>query len=86
MRGVRLLGRRVIVRHNLTVTLDPHPGTGASRHLPALFAAEHVELVSSLPCYLAENTDAQRGRNAHAKSIESLRLLNEQGSVCPAQG
>jgi MoaA/NifB/PqqE/SkfB family radical SAM enzyme len=35
--SARALGRSVIVRHNLTVTLDPHPTTGASmRHHPHL--------------------------------------------------
>lgn len=78
--GARALDKRVIVRHNLTVALDPHPLTGSSmRHLPAFFREQAVEVVASLPCYTAENTDRQRGRDAFAKSIESLRLLNAEG-------
>jgi radical SAM/Cys-rich protein len=74
------LGRRVIIRHNLTVTIDPHPLTGASmRHLPELFARHGVEVAASLPCYTASNVDRQRGAGAFSKSIESLRLLNAAG-------
>ena len=77
---LRALGRHVIVRHNLTVTLDRHPHTGASmRHLPESFARHRVELACSLPCYIPENTNAQRGARVHERSIESLRLLNAQG-------
>jgi radical SAM/Cys-rich protein len=78
--AARALGKRVIVRHNLTVTHDPHPLTGASlRHLPEFFAAQGVEIVSSLPCYGELNTDKQRGDGVFQKSIASLRLLNAQG-------
>jgi len=83
----RALGRKVIVRHNLTVTLDPHPLTGASlQHLPAFFARTGVEVVSSLPCYTAPNTDGQRGGGVFAKSIESLRRLNAEGFGVPGSG
>lgn len=81
------LGRRVIVRHNLTVTLDPHPVTGASmEHLPEFFARTGVDLVCSLPCYTSAVTDRQRGRGAFGKSVESLRRLNEQGYGMPGSG
>jgi len=74
------LDRRVIVRHNLTVTLDRHPVTGESmRHLPRLFARHRVELDCSLPCYTRPNVDRQRGEGAFSKSIESLEMLNRAG-------
>jgi len=80
VRGARALGRRVIVRHNLTVTLDPHPATGASlRGLPAFFRETRVEVVSSLPYHREYLTDLQRGRGVFEKSVESLRLLNAEG-------
>lgn len=76
----RALGRHVMVRHNLTVTLDPHPITGESMaHLPALFARHGVEVVASLPCYTEPTTDRQRGAGVFLGSIESLRRLNEVG-------
>ncbi|MFA5843965.1 MAG: arsenosugar biosynthesis radical SAM (seleno)protein ArsS [Coriobacteriia bacterium] len=84
---IRALDRHVIVRHNLTVTMDRHPRTGGSmRHLPELFARNRVEVTGSLPCYLPENTDAQRGARAHERSIDSLRLLNAQGYGVPGSG
>ncbi|MBE0416790.1 MAG: arsenosugar biosynthesis radical SAM protein ArsS [Coriobacteriia bacterium] len=80
VRRTRSLERHVIVRHNLTVTLDPHPVTGESmRWLPAFFAEQRVELVSSLPHYQPYLTDRQRGSGAFEKSIESMRLLNATG-------
>lgn len=76
----RALGRHVMVRHNLTVTLDPHPVTGDSMaHLPALFARHGVEVVASLPCYTRSNTDEQRGPGVFLGSIDSLRRLNAVG-------
>lgn len=76
----RAIGKHVMVRHNLTVTLDGHPKTKASkRYLPEFFARNHVEVISSLPYYQEYFTDKQRGKGAFKKSIESLRLLNAQG-------
>lgn len=87
VRRLGALDRRVIVRHNLTVTLDPHPVTGASmEHLPEFFARAGVELVCSLPFYTAHLTDRQRGQGAFEKSVESLRRLNEQGFGMPGSG
>ncbi len=78
--GARALSRHVMVRHNLTVQLDPHPITGASlAHLPEFFARHRVEVISSLPYYQAYFTDAQRGSGVFEKSLEALRRLNAQG-------
>jgi len=67
-------GAAVQVRTNLTALLEP-----ASAELPAFFAAQGVRLVASLPCYLEENVDAQRGAGAHRGSIAALRRLNALG-------
>ena len=76
----RALGKRVMVRHNLTVTLDGHPQTKQGmRHLPEFFARNRVEVVSSLPYYQEYFTDKQRGRGVFEKSVESLKLLNAEG-------
>ena len=76
----RQLKKKVIVRHNLTVTLDPHPITGASlSDLPDFFAEQGVELSSSLPCYQEFFTDKQRGSGVFEKSIKALRGLNQRG-------
>lgn len=80
VRGARALDRTVIVRHNLTVTLDPHPTSGASMEdLPEFFAEQRVQLVSSLPFYEQYFTDKQRGRGVFGKSLESMRRLNALG-------
>jgi radical SAM/Cys-rich protein len=76
----RALGRHVMVRHNLTVQLDPHPLTGESMaDLPEFFARQRVEVISSLPYYQQYFTDAQRGNGVFDKSIEAMRRLNAFG-------
>ncbi len=76
----RKLGKHVIVRHNLTVTFDGNPQTGESKtYLPEFFAGHHVEVVSSLPYYQEYFTDKQRGKGVFGKSVEAIRLLNQQG-------
>ena len=70
----RALGRRVIVRCNLTVTLEP-----GMEWLVEFYRRAGVELVCSLPCYTAENTDRQRGAGVFDKSIVALRNLNAAG-------
>ncbi|HUK55276.1 MAG TPA: arsenosugar biosynthesis radical SAM (seleno)protein ArsS [Nitrospiria bacterium] len=76
----RTIGKHVMVRHNLTVTFDGHPGTKASKeHLPEFFARNQVEVISSLPYYQEYFTDKQRGKGVFRKSIEGLKRLNAQG-------
>lgn len=78
--AARQLGKHVMVRHNLTVTIDGNPQTGESKqYLPKFFAEHQVEVISSLPYYQKFFTDKQRGNGVFKKSIESMRMLNEQG-------
>src|SRR5262245_55547222 len=70
----RRLGRNVIDRCNLTILL-----VAGQLDLPEFLAEHDVEVVASLPCYLAENCDAQRGDGVFEKSIEALRRLNSVG-------
>jgi radical SAM/Cys-rich protein len=70
----RALGAHVIVRHNLTVMFEPD-----QEDLPGFFRDHAVEVVSSLPYFLEQQTDAQRGRGVFEKSIEALHRLNEVG-------
>lgn len=80
VRKARQLGREVIVRHNLTITTDGHPATGASMdHLPAFFAENGVTVVSSFPYYQKYFTDLQRGVGVFEKSIRGLKALNAVG-------
>jgi radical SAM/Cys-rich protein len=67
-------GLRVIDRCNLTVLFEP------GQEDTARFLAEAaVEIVASLPCYLQENVDQQRGRGVYELSIEALQWLNREG-------
>ncbi|HHN73915.1 MAG TPA: radical SAM/Cys-rich domain protein [Acidobacteria bacterium] len=87
VRRARAVGRHVMVRHNLTVTLDGHPISGASMaHLPGFFAEQGVEVISSLPYYRASLTDRQRGRGVFDKSVEAIRRLNAEGFGRPGSG
>lgn len=70
----RALGRKVIVRCNLTVTLEP-----GMEWLVEFYRRAGVELVCSLPCYTADNTDRQRGAGVFDKSIAAMRQLNAAG-------
>jgi radical SAM/Cys-rich protein len=75
------LERRILVRSNLTILT-----VRRFRHLPAFFAEKGVTVISSLPCYTAENTDKQRGDGVFHKSLEALRLLNARGYGRPGSG
>jgi radical SAM/Cys-rich protein len=80
LEAARGLNKHVMVRHNLTVTIDGNPQTGErKRYLPEFFARHRVEVISSLPYFQEFFTDKQRGNGVFKKSVESLRLLNEQG-------
>ena len=67
-------GCHVIDRNNLTII-----ETTAFAWLPEYLAAHQVEVVASLPCYSAENVDAQRGDGVFGKSISALKKLNSFG-------
>jgi radical SAM/Cys-rich protein len=70
----RDLGARVMVRHNLTVMFEP-----GQEDLPDFFRAHEVEVVSSLPYFLEQQTDAQRGPGVFEKSVAALKRLNAAG-------
>ena len=70
----RELGRHVIDRCNLTVLLLP-----SQSGLAEFLARHEVEVICSLPYFLGEQTDAQRGAGVFERSIDALRLLNGLG-------
>lgn len=67
-------GCQVIDRNNLTIIETP-----AFAWLPDYLARHEVEVVASLPCYLPDNVEAQRGAGVFAQSISALRKLNAVG-------
>lgn len=68
------LGRHVIDRCNLTITLLPNYA-----YLPAFLARHGVEVIASLPSPSAQQTDAQRGTGVFEQSIAALRRFNDLG-------
>ena len=72
--GARALGRRVMDRCNLTVLL-----LRSQAGLAEYLAEREVEIVASLPYFLAQRADAQRGDGVFDRSIEALALLNRLG-------
>lgn len=70
----RPLVDELIVRSNLTVIFEP-----GKEYLPEFFKDNKLHLICSLPCYLKENVDNQRGMGVFEKSIKALKLLNTIG-------
>ena len=74
VRAARAQGIAVIDRCNLTILGEP-----GQEDLAAFLAEQQVEVVASLPCYLEENVDRQRGNGVFEKSLAGLRQLNALG-------
>ena len=66
--------RHVIDRCNLTILLQP----GYEDYAEFMFRHE-VEIIASMPCYSAENVNAQRGEGVFDDSIKAMQLLNSLG-------
>jgi radical SAM/Cys-rich protein len=81
VRRVRALGVEVIDRCNLTILSEP-----GQEDLAAFLAAQGVTVVASLPCYLEDNVDRQRGRGVFQRSLDGLRELNRLGYGHPGSG
>ena len=70
----RASGTRVIDRCNLTILVEP-----GHEDLAEFLAANEVEIVASLPCYLEDNVDRQRGKGVFGASVDGLVRLNGLG-------
>jgi radical SAM/Cys-rich protein len=81
VRSARSLGVRVMDRCNLTILEQP-----GQEDLPQFLAGERVEIIASMPCYLQDNVDRQRGRGVFDSSIRALRALNALGYGGPDTG
>ena len=71
-------GVKVIDRCNLTILLEPD-----YLDLPEFLAQNRVEIVASLPCYMEDNVDKQRGKGTFNASISALKKLNSLGYGLP---
>jgi radical SAM/Cys-rich protein len=74
IRVARGAGVSVIDRCNLTILGEP-----GQEDLAAFLAHQRVTVVASLPCYLSDNVDRQRGDGVFARSITGLHQLNALG-------
>jgi radical SAM/Cys-rich protein len=81
VRAARALGMRVIDRCNLTILAEP-----GYEDLAQFLADQEVEVVASLPCYLEENVNKQRGDGVFQASLNGLRQLNALGYGAPESG
>jgi radical SAM/Cys-rich protein len=70
----RELGVQVMDRCNLTILEQP-----GQEDLARFLTDHEVEIVASLPCYLEDNVDRQRGKGVFETSIRCLQTLNRYG-------
>ncbi len=70
----RKLGVTVMDRCNLTILEQP-----GQNDLAQFLADNRVEVVASMPCYLQDNVERQRGKGVFDGSIRGLRMLNALG-------
>lgn len=72
--AARKANKEVIVRSNLTIYFESE-----FEDLPEYFAQHQLRVIASLPCYLEENVDKQRGAGVYNASVRAIQLLNQQG-------
>ena len=80
VKAARDIGVRVMDRCNLTILHEP-----GQEDLADFLHDNAVEIVASLPCYLEENVDKQRGKGVFDGSIRALKLLNEKVTASRVQ-
>ena len=70
----RAMGVEVIDRCNLIILLEE-----GYEDLASFLADQKITITASLPCYLEENVEKQRGKGVFDGSIRALKILNELG-------
>lgn len=73
LRQMRSVGS-ILLRSNLSIF-----DSADYEDLPKFFMENNVEIISSMPCYLEENVDHQRGKGVYNKNIKMLQKLNSLG-------
>jgi radical SAM/Cys-rich protein len=68
------LGANVMDRCNLTILEQP-----GQEDLAEFLRRHQVEVVASMPCYLEDNVERQRGKGVFDASIRGLKKLNAAG-------
>ena len=64
----------VIDRCNLTILNEK-----GMENLPEFLSDNEVEVIASLPCYIEQNVNKQRGKGVFESSIKALKKLNSLG-------
>jgi len=72
--SAREIGVQVMDRCNLTILGEP-----GQEGLAEFLAHQQVEITASLPCYLEDNVDRQRGKGVFQRSIGARQRLNALG-------
>jgi radical SAM/Cys-rich protein len=72
--AARERGIEVVDRCNLTILFEP-----GQEHLAQFLADQGVTITASLPCYLEENVEQQRGKGVYSESIRAIQQLNRLG-------
>ncbi|WP_428353457.1 arsenosugar biosynthesis radical SAM (seleno)protein ArsS [Methyloprofundus sp.] len=70
----RKQGLHVMDRCNPTILVEP-----GYEETAEFLAEQQVEVIASLPCFLEDNVDAQRGKGVFTASIKALQKLNALG-------
>ncbi len=81
MRQAAALDVHLMDRCNPTIIEEP-----GYEWVPGFLAELGVEVIASLPCYTADNVDAQRGKGVFDASISALQKLNALGYGQPNSG
>ncbi len=74
VKQARRQGLHVMDRCNPTILVEP-----GYEDIAEFLAEQQVEVIASLPCYMEDNVDAQRGKGVFTASIKSLKMLNDLG-------
>ena len=74
VQAARKQGLHVMDRCNPTILVEP-----GYEGMAEFLAEQQVEVIASLPCYMEDNVDAQRGKGVFNASIKALQKLNELG-------
>jgi len=74
-------GLHVMDRCNPTILME-----SGYEDMAEFLAEQQVEVIASLPCYLEDNVDAQRGKGVFTASIEALKKLNTLAYGVPESG
>ncbi|MDF2875287.1 MAG: radical SAM/Cys-rich domain protein [Sporomusa sp.] len=76
IRGLRKLkpAASILLRSNLTILNEPKYAK-----LPGFLQENNVDIISSMPCYLEENVEFQRGKGVYSQNIKMLQKLNRLG-------